>query len=77
MDTMQILLYPHDMHCLIDDMRRKGYSVEKTPIGYICHEETRHGKVCVLASARHGETFRCVLNVAYFECGQATTYMVH
>ena len=77
MDTIQMVFTVHDMHMLVDDMRRKGYSVERVPLGYVCHEETKHGKVCVLASARHGDTFRCVLNASYFESGVPQIVTVH
>ena len=67
---------------LVHEMRMKGYNVEKTPLGFICHEETRRGKICVLTALIRSPqvdtmSYRVKLNTAFFETGKVQSEMVH
>ena len=67
---------------LVHEMRMKGYNVERTPLGFICHEETRRGKICVLTALIRSPqvdtmSYRVKLNTAFFETGKVQSEMVH
>jgi hypothetical protein len=81
MQYVEIMLSATDVLELVHEMRMKGYNVEKTPLGFICHEETRHGKICVLTALRSPQvdttSYRAKLNTAFFETGKVQSEMVH
>jgi hypothetical protein len=66
---------------LVHEMRMKGYNVEKTQLGFICHEETRRGEICVLTALHSPQvdmtSYRVKLNTAFFETGKVQSEMVH
>jgi hypothetical protein len=82
MQYVEKMLSATGMLELVHEMRMKGYNVERTPLGFICHEETRRGNICVLTaligSSQVDTTgYRVKLNTAFFETGKVQTEMVH
>jgi hypothetical protein len=82
MQYLEIILSATGMLELVHEMRMKGYNVEKKPLGFICHEETRHGKICVLTALKRSPqvdttSYRVKLNTAFFETGKVQSEMMH
>ncbi len=75
---LTLILPTSEMHELVSDMRRQGYNVETTGLGYVCHETTRHGLVLVL-SALKGTSgrYRVKANLAFFETGAQRSEACH
>jgi hypothetical protein len=64
---LHLMLPTRDMHELVSDMRRQGYNVENTPLGYVCHETTRNGLVMVLSAMKGATQYRVKANTAFFD----------
>ena len=74
---LALMLPVSEMHELISDMRRQGYNVESTPLGYVCHEKTRNGLVLVLSALKGKEQYRVKANIAFFDCGSGKSQGLH
>jgi hypothetical protein len=62
---------------LVADMKARGYAVEQTDIGFICHEKVRHGLELVMSALRGNERFRVKINPAFFDVGSAHSSELH
>jgi hypothetical protein len=73
---LSLILKGDDLLLMVADMRTQGYNVEKTPLGYVCHEVTRFGQALVLSAIKGKERYRVKVNVAFFDCGVVQTSTV-
>jgi hypothetical protein len=79
MHFIEKLLSPVAMTELVSEMRRTGYNVESTPLGYICREQVKHGTVCVLSALRSKTrgNYLVKLHTAFFDTGRPQSVALH
>lgn len=78
-ETFLTLVLPtQEMHELVSEMRRQGYNVETTGLGYVCHETTRYGLTLVLSALKGSSgRYRVKANMAFFDTGARHSQACH